>query len=86
MPFELGQGTGCGDARVARGQAEESGDPVGPDNLPYSCWIAGLMDLGDSASAIIDGTIESAKGGLNFSLSALSPAVTLLRFMCVAES
>jgi hypothetical protein len=66
-------------------EAEKSGAPIGPDNLPYTCWVAGLMDLGDSASGIIDGAIESAKGGLNFSLSALSPAVTLLRFLCVAD-
>ena len=71
--------------RARATEVPERAEQLEHGDLAYTCWLCGLVDKADTASLALDMTAEALKGGTSFGLPALSPAVTLLRFMCVAD-
>ena len=71
--------------RARATEIPERAEQLEHGDLAYTCWLCGLVDSGEKASLFLDVAAEAARGGSQVPLSALSPAVTLLRFMCVAD-
>jgi subtilase family serine protease len=73
---DLARPTRVGSTKEAIDAAKEANE----GQIPYSCYLASAMDAGERGSLALD------LAGGEIGLSAISPAVTLLRFQCAADT